>query len=286
MAVQYFRIAEVAFRLESGHPLPRLSESPLRAFHTDITEADVVVRVSRLEPCRSSLVDEPTVRDVLSKTVLSTSRGVVVIDGDQIVVRDYSAGRLQVFYRAQPDEPEGWADQRAVVALRDQLACFFPLHNGILLHSSSLARCGRAAVFLGASGAGKTTVVSQAGSGTVLGDDQIVLRRQGDGLFAHATPFGRLTDGPVSARVGGLFLLAQSSIFELEPLEGRELLRTVWESMPPYAHFLPKNERAVAFDILYAACSTLPCYRMHFPRNGVDWGALDHAMSKGTPAAR
>ncbi len=134
-------------------------------------------------------------------------------------------------------------------------------------------------MFLGPSGAGKTTVVSGARNAVVLGDDQIVIKREGLTIEAHSTPFGRLTDGPAVGRLGGLFLLEQSDRFRLELLDGRELLQMSWEAMPSYTHLLPRTERTHAFDVLHAACSTYPCYRMYFPLNGIDWTAIERAMA-------
>ncbi len=84
--------------------------------------------------------------------------------------------------------------------------------GGFLLHAASAIRYGRAFLFAGVSGAGKTTISRLAPSDTTLLTDEIsYVRRAGDAYEAWGTPFaGEL------ARVGENRAAPLSTLFLLE----------------------------------------------------------------------
>jgi len=104
--------------------------------------------------------------------------------------------------------------------------------GGFLLHSASAIRNGKAFLFAGVSGAGKTTISRLApADATLLTDEISYLRKQNDGYTAYGTPFtGELAKlgENASAPVEVLYLLAQGMENRIEPVPvadaGRELL--------------------------------------------------------------
>jgi len=85
--------------------------------------------------------------------------------------------------------------------------------GGFLLHSASVVRKGRAFLFSGVSGAGKTTISRLAPpDATLLTDEISYVRRVGEGYEACGTPFagdlGRSGEN-ISAPLAGLYLLVQ-----------------------------------------------------------------------------
>src|SRR4029077_15516862 len=94
--------------------------------------------------------------------------------------------------------------------------------GGFLLHSASAIRNGKAFLFAGVSGAGKTTISRLAPPGVALLSDEIsYVRRQDHGYTAFGTPFtgelaklGENTSAPVAA----LYLLAQGSENRIDPV--------------------------------------------------------------------
>ncbi len=104
--------------------------------------------------------------------------------------------------------------------------------GGFLLHSASAIRNGKAFLFAGVSGAGKTTISRLAPpDATLLTDEISYVRRHGDGYVAYGTPFtgemAKLGEN-VSAPVAALYLLAQGPENRIDPVTaadaGRELL--------------------------------------------------------------
>lgn len=105
--------------------------------------------------------------------------------------------------------------------------------GGFLVHAASAVRNGRAFLFAGVSGAGKTTLSQLASpDATVLTDEISYVRRRGPLYKAYGTPFaGELArvGANVSAPVDTLFFLVQGPVNRIEPVgqlaAGRELLR-------------------------------------------------------------
>ena len=96
--------------------------------------------------------------------------------------------------------------------------------------------------------------------------------------MAHGTPWGKITGGPQSAKVGGLFLLEKAPRFELHPLKPVDAVEYFWKEHLFYRAFLPKNLRLNAFEVINIACHQAPVYLMRFPEDFVDWDAIDAVM--------
>jgi hypothetical protein len=101
--------------------------------------------------------------------------------------------------------------------------------GGFLLHGASAIRNGRAFLFSGISGAGKTTISRLAPADSVLLTDEIsYVRRQGEGYCACGTPFAgelaRLGENAV-APIAHLYFLAKGPENRIEPIETADALR-------------------------------------------------------------
>jgi hypothetical protein len=85
--------------------------------------------------------------------------------------------------------------------------------GGFLMHAASAVRNGKAYVFAGASGAGKTTISRLAPPDAhVLSDEISYVRKEADGYYAYGTPFaGELARSGENLRspIEAVYLLAQ-----------------------------------------------------------------------------
>lgn len=87
--------------------------------------------------------------------------------------------------------------------------------RGVLVHACGLVIGGRGLLFLGTSGAGKSTTArlwKERGGVTILSDDRIVIRSEGGGYRIYGTPWHG-EDGwetPSSARLDAVFILDQA----------------------------------------------------------------------------
>ena len=103
--------------------------------------------------------------------------------------------------------------------------------GGFLLHAASAIRNGKAFVFAGVSGAGKTTISRLAPpDATLLTDEISYIRKQDDQYIAHGTPFtGELAKlgENVSAPVSSLYLLAQGPRNQIDQVSAGEATRSL-----------------------------------------------------------
>src|SRR6185369_6194436 len=101
--------------------------------------------------------------------------------------------------------------------------------GGFLLHASSAIRNGRAFLFSGVSGAGKTTMVRLAPPDAALLTDEIsYVVRQDGGYSAVGTPFfGELArvGENLRAPIEVLYLLAKGPKNKIEPIDGVDAVR-------------------------------------------------------------
>ncbi len=97
--------------------------------------------------------------------------------------------------------------------------------RGVLVHACGLTVDGRGLLFLGTSGAGKSTTARlwlERGGVTVLSDDRIAVRADGDGYRIFGTPWHGEAglEAPISAPLDAVFILEQAprtQIVELAP---------------------------------------------------------------------
>jgi len=103
--------------------------------------------------------------------------------------------------------------------------------GGFLLHAASVIRRGKAYLFSGVSGAGKTTIAKLAPSDGILLTDEISYVRKEDGsYFAYGTPFsGELqrVGENVAAPIGAIYLLAQGKENRIDAVPRAEAVRAL-----------------------------------------------------------
>ena len=144
--------------------------------------------------------------------------------------------------------------------------------RGFLLHAATVVRNGRAYVFMGRSGAGKSTVASLSPAGTVL-TDEISLLRFTDGCWqAYGTPFWgefRAAGQNEHYPIAGIYKLAQSAEDRVETLTTKEMIRAL---LPCVLFFTPRVEaNRDLLRLLLQFAVQVPCYLLHFRRNDGFW---------------
>jgi hypothetical protein len=145
--------------------------------------------------------------------------------------------------------------------------------GGLLLHAASAIRNGRAYVFAGVSGAGKTTISRLAPSDVTLLTDEIsYVRKQGNGYTAFGTPFtGELAKlgENVSAPLAALYLLAQGPENRIDPVAEGEAVRSLLANVLFFAED-PEMVR-LAFHSACEFVSRVPVSRLTFVPDSRVW---------------
>jgi hypothetical protein len=138
--------------------------------------------------------------------------------------------------------------------------------GGFLLHGASAIRNGRAFVFSGVSGAGKTTISGLApADATLLTDEISYIRPHGSAYAACGTPFaGELArvGANVSAPIAHLYFLAKGPENRIDPIPQGEALRMLMRNIL----FFAEDSRLVemVFRSAFEFLSRVPTSRLTF----------------------
>ena len=144
--------------------------------------------------------------------------------------------------------------------------------GGFLLHAASAIRNGRAFLFAGVSGAGKTTMTRLAPADATLLTDEISYVRRDDGAYwAYGTPFaGELAKvgENVKAPIAAIYLLAQGPEHRVDEIPRAEALRALMRDVLFFA-----EDSELVQRVFLAACALVdrvPVRRLTFlPDAGV-----------------
>jgi len=148
--------------------------------------------------------------------------------------------------------------------------------GGFLVHAASAIRGGKAFLFSGVSGAGKTTISRLAPpDATLLTDEISYVRREGTRYIAFGTPFagelarvGENRCAPLSA----LFLLEKGSQNRIEPVGPSEALRRLLRNILFFA-----DDPELVKLVFQSACefaSLVPIHRLVFVPDQRVWDII------------
>lgn len=171
----------------------------------------------------------------------------------------------------EPSSRRGWIVQSPNpysidTALRIMHSLLLARQGGLLVHAASAVRNGKAYLFAGVSGAGKTTISRLAPADAMLLTDEIsYLRFNGDGYIAYGTPFaGELAKvgENVRAPLAALYLLSKGPENSIEPVKISEAARMLLENVLFFA-----NDPELVGQVFESACEFVrhvPVYRLIF----------------------
>lgn len=145
--------------------------------------------------------------------------------------------------------------------------------GGFLVHASSAIRNGRAFLFSGVSGAGKTTIARLAPPDAALLTDEIsYVTRRDQRYFAVGTPFfGELArvGENLRAPVECVYLLAKGPENKIETIEGADAVRGLLGNVLFFARD-PEFVKLV-FDAAFEFVSRVPIRRLTFVPDSSVW---------------
>ncbi len=159
--------------------------------------------------------------------------------------------------------------------LRVIYSLILPEGDGIAIHASSLIRNGKAYLFPGKSGMGKTTLVRLSPDATLLTDEISLVRGIGIDPVAFGTPFhgdlgipGQNTCAPIS----GLYFPVKDKKSYLKKLSPKRAL----EKLLPNVVFFSQNQKLLrkVFYLSYELVMSLPCYDLHFLPEPSFWSLI------------
>lgn len=145
--------------------------------------------------------------------------------------------------------------------------------SGFLLHAASAIRNGKAFLFAGVSGAGKTTISRLAPpDATLLTDEISYVRKHDSGYIAFGTPFtGELAKlgENVSAPISRLYLLAQGPENRIDPVAPGQATRELLANLLFFA-----EDQELVQKMFHSACEFVghvPVSRLTFVPDARVW---------------
>ena len=261
---------------------------------TEIAQLSLVIEIGGL-PVRVNTTD-PDFLSLLQERyagfVSDSVQAEVEFDVDLVAPRNSPDAPVQVMNRAgrwsisrgdflaewEPATRRGWIRQsRNPYSIDSVLRIVHTLvlakRGGLLLHSASAVRNGKAFLFAGVSGAGKTTISRLApADATLLTDEISYVRPHGGGYVAFGTPFtGELAKlgENISAPLATLYLLAQGSENRIDPVAPAEAARSVLANVL----FFAEDEEMVQtiFHSVFEFVSRVPVSRLTFVPDARVW---------------
>jgi hypothetical protein len=138
--------------------------------------------------------------------------------------------------------------------------------GGFLLHASSAVKDGKAFLFSGISGAGKTTMVRlKPSNAELLTDEASYIRKVGADYFAYGTPFAGELGEPganISAPVGALYLLEKAEENSVTRIDPTDAVRRLMRNILFFAH--DAELVRLVFESACAFVSRVPVFQLSF----------------------
>ncbi len=177
-------------------------------------------------------------------------------------------------------EPDGaFFDRGLENFLRVMTACSILHAGGFLLHGAAVVRGGRAYVFFGPSGAGKTTITRLSSGDTILSDDLTLVVPVDGGYAAAGIPFGmahhRVPDTAGAFPIASFNRLVQSRSVGREPVAPARAVAEITASLPFVMQEARQAARAV--ENVGRVARVVPAYHLRFRKDATFWSVVEDA---------
>jgi hypothetical protein len=160
--------------------------------------------------------------------------------------------------------------------LRVANALLLSAREGVLLNASAIVRAGRAFLFPGPAGAGKTTIARLSGD-VVLADQVSAVRMDGGQFHCFATPFFGGYAGPsapsASAPLAKICFPLKDDHDEVAPVSSAAAVQQIVRSV--FHHGADSDLTLRILDTCAALATHIPCSWLHFRPEPSFWSLVD-----------
>lgn len=153
-------------------------------------------------------------------------------------------------------------------AIGHMLCKFLSPRNGVLLHAAHLVEKNGSYLFLGSSGAGKTTVSKQATGFECVNDDKVAVIKASNHWVAFGVPMYGSERKPgknINAPLRSLYFLRKSKTTKMTPLSQRSVFaRLCQQTIIPLKDHVVRKE---IFETLFDISAQVPALLLDFPKD-------------------
>ncbi|WP_273851285.1 hypothetical protein [Guptibacillus spartinae] len=157
-------------------------------------------------------------------------------------------------------------------AFMNLYSSFINYHNwGLLVHSSCVIENGRAHIFSGQSGAGKSTAAKLSHPRELLSDEASILKVTDQEVTVYNSPFNSELDSSdlASAPLASIQLLHQSLQNRKESISKSDAFIHLIDKVFYWEHSDEETRRIL--HMLQQLVETVPVYNLHFQKNNSFW---------------
>jgi energy-coupling factor transporter ATP-binding protein EcfA2 len=138
--------------------------------------------------------------------------------------------------------------------------------SGILSHGCGLIKGNKTFVFMGDSGAGKTTIskILNRNGLSILSDDRIIIRKKRNSFFSYGTPWageGKFFSSK-TAPLDGIFFLYHGKKNKLARMPVKEALSRILSCA--FIPYWDKTATGSSMDTSIDLAKKIPCYKIYF----------------------
>jgi hypothetical protein len=184
-----------------------------------------------------------------------------------LVTVDHRMGRVDALVKVEEDED---GKSSLVPVLQGALAVCAPDYGALMLHAASLAVDGNGYLFVGNSGAGKSTVAASVDPGSVLSDDGSWCSRT-DGRFSlFATPFSQVDASPrpeSRAPLKHIFFLEKGTGNRAADLSPGRAMAMLLSNHVHFFRFMGRETAVRAFELAAELCRKHRAFILTSTRN-------------------
>ncbi len=145
--------------------------------------------------------------------------------------------------------------------------------NGFLIHSSGVIKNGKAHIFAGPPGSGKSTMARLSEGLPVISDDFVCVKKVDGSYRAYATPwYGR--DKNISAEIGRVFFIRHGRATSFEKLDPAESVMEILSNA--YCTVLHGSLMRNVLELAAGLSGAAPSYRMSYFLQDPLWESLEN----------
>jgi hypothetical protein len=145
----------------------------------------------------------------------------------------------------------------------------------LLIHGAGLRIQSQGNLFLGTSGAGKTTVAGYVQKEDVLSDDATVVEKKGGQFGIHSSPFSQVNIGEKKranhhlkkAALKRIIFLKKGESLALKPRDRHSALAELLSLHIHSFELMDRELKTSTFNLCCDLCASIPSFDLHFQKN-------------------